>query len=76
MMAFGWTWEYVDELDLVKVNSIYRGLSKKPPVHWCAAAFVKFKPAQGSAGKEAGGPAPASKPSDVFASMGGRMLDG
>jgi hypothetical protein len=74
MMAFGWTIEYVDELDLVQVSSLYKGLSKKPPVHWCAAAFVKFKPAPGS--EAAAGTAPGAKPSDLFSSMGGRMLDG
>lgn len=75
MMAFGWTWEYVDELDLPRVHDLYDGLSRKPPVHWCAAAFVKFKPAPG-ADSSAAGTAPGVKPSDLFSSMGGRMLDG
>ncbi|WP_155633919.1 hypothetical protein [Burkholderia cepacia] len=45
---------------------------KHPPVHWCAAAFVKFEPrATSAAPAAAGGP----KPSDMFASLGGRLLD-
>jgi hypothetical protein len=72
MQAFGWTWEYVDELDFPRVQAIYRGLAKHPPVHWCAAAFVKFKPQATSASGNAGS---AAKPSETFAAFGGRLLD-
>ncbi|HHT8992762.1 TPA: hypothetical protein ACT5B2_003806 [Burkholderia cenocepacia] len=45
---------------------------KHPPVHWCAAAFVKFEPrASTAAAPVAGGP----KPSEMFASFAGHILD-
>ncbi|TDV04689.1 hypothetical protein [Paraburkholderia caballeronis] len=71
MQAFGWTWEYVDELDLPRVDAIYRGFSRKPPVHWIAAAFVRFKPRPVSEDGPVAGP----KPSETFTSFGGRLLD-
>lgn len=72
MQAFGWTWEYVDEhMNLPRVESIYRGFGKKPPIHWIGAAFVKFTPRSSSESGSAAGP----KPSDMFAAMGGRLLD-
>jgi hypothetical protein len=74
MQAFGWTWEYVDELDLPRVHEIYRGFSKRPPVHWIAASFVKFKPVTTSAEGQAQAAGP--KPSDMFASFGKQLLDG
>ncbi|PFH29147.1 hypothetical protein BX604_2919 [Burkholderia sp. JKS000303] len=41
-------------------------------MHWCAAAFVKFEPSGDPAAAPAdGGP----KPSEMFASFGGQILD-
>ncbi|MCQ8220703.1 hypothetical protein NQH47_05415 [Burkholderia pseudomallei] len=45
---------------------------KHLPVHWRVAAFVKFKPQAGAATAPSDGGA---KPSEMFASMGGRLLD-
>ncbi|MBF3650519.1 hypothetical protein [Burkholderia pseudomallei] len=72
ILATGWAWEYIDELDLPRVEALYRGFKKHPPMHWCAAAFVKFKPQAGAATASSDGGA---KPSEMFASMGGRLLD-
>ncbi|WP_257786165.1 hypothetical protein [Burkholderia ubonensis] len=41
-------------------------------MHWCAAAFVKFEPRGGTPAEAADG---AGKPSEMFASLGGRLLD-
>ncbi|CAJ2997327.1 Uncharacterised protein [Burkholderia pseudomallei] len=72
ILATGWAWEYIDELDLPRVEALYRGFKKHPPIHWCAAAFVKFKPrAAAAAAPAAGGP----KPAELFASFGGQILD-
>lgn len=75
MQAFGWTWEYVDELDLPRVQSIYAGLRQRPPIHWIGAAFVKFEPVK-TGGGESGGSAAGQPPSAMFDAMAGRLLDG
>lgn len=73
MMAFGWTEEYVDGLDMPRVRRIFRGFEKKPPVHWIGRAFVKIPGAAGRARRgETAGPAP----KQMFESMGGMLLDG
>ncbi|KWI90198.1 hypothetical protein WM08_15190 [Burkholderia ubonensis] len=64
--------EYIDELDLPRVEALYRGFRKHPPLHWCAAAFVKFEPRAGTPAEPADG---GGKPSEMFASLGGRLLD-
>ncbi|WP_458364548.1 hypothetical protein [Burkholderia pseudomallei] len=45
---------------------------KHPPVHWCAAAFVKFEPRASSAAAPVEG---GLKPSEMFASFAGHLLD-
>lgn len=73
ILATGWAWEYIDELDLPRVEALYRGFKKHPPMHWCAAAFVKFKPRAAARGRS--GRAGGSKPAELFASFGGQILD-
>lgn len=75
MMTFGWTWEYVDDLNLPRVMEIYRGLAQKPPVHWLVASYLGFK-SKGAATedgekKSETGPAP----STLFRSMGSQLMD-
>ena len=73
MQAFGWTWEYVDGLNLPRVSEIYRGFSQRPPVHWLVASFLGFKPKAQSDGTQS---APKVLPSTLFSSMGsGKLLD-
>ena len=44
MLAFGWTWEYVDEcMTVPRFNSIQRAWEYAPPVHMLVAGFFGIK---------------------------------